>query len=149
MRLDSVETALRQNPTCDVQAYVAAVQKGDPLPRLDFERRAVALPPSVELSPGNRIRVAADGSLAGTCAVEARADRLGVIDVSPLVWRGDLPVAGGSGTLFVRDLGPADNARLIAQFPSRTAYVLMTTGGDGPPQLLPYGQAMVLIWGTA
>ena len=50
---------------CDVQTYVRALGAGDPLPHLDFEPRAVALPPSVELSPGDRIRVAGAGTLAG------------------------------------------------------------------------------------
>lgn len=149
MRLDSVETALRQNPTCEVEEYVEARRKGAPLPRLDFRPRATASLASVELSPGNRIRVAGPAPLAGSCAAEARADRLGVIDVSPLVWRGDLPEDGGTGTLFVRDLGPADNARMIARFPARRAYVLMTTGGNAPPRLVPYGDAMKRIWGNA
>ncbi|MGD8277095.1 MAG: hypothetical protein PVH00_03665 [Gemmatimonadota bacterium] len=148
MRLDSVETALRQNPTCAVEAYVGALRAGTPPPPLDFARRATALP-SIELSPGNRIRVADATPLSGTCALEARADRMGAIDVSPLVWRGDLPLAGGQGTLFVRDLGPDDNARLLARFPDRTAYVLMMTGRDPAPRLMPYGEAMTLLWGNA
>ena len=148
MRLDSVETVLRRNPTCDVQAYVDASRSGRMPPPLDFSPRPGGLP-SVELSPGNRIRVADATPLSGACAVEARADRLGVIDVSPLVWRGDLPENGGTGTLFVRDLGPADNAMMVERFPERRAYVLMMTGGNASPRLVPYGEAMKRIWESA
>lgn len=148
LRLDSVETALRQNPTCDVQAWADARRRGRPLPPLDLEPRATGLPDAVEISPGNRIRVRRDAgaALSPACAREVAADRFGVIDVSPLVWRGDLPGDGGGGTLFVRDMGPEENARMIARHPSRNAYVLMTPGVEAAPALLPYAEAMARIW---
>lgn len=148
MRLDSVETALRQNPTCDVQAWLDATRSGGPPPALDFERRATRLPDVFELSPGNRIRVEPAQRLTPACAAEARADRLGAIDVSPLVWLGDLPGGEETGTLFVRDLGPQDNARMLARNPGRSAWILMTTAADGSPTLLPYEEGMALIWGN-
>jgi hypothetical protein len=147
MRLDSVETALRQNPTCAVQAYADARDANDaPLPALDFVARAHSLPASVEISPGNRIRVAGGERLVGRCAAEAAADRLGTIDVSPLVWRGDLPGLEGSGTMFVRDLGPHANERVLSAYPERRPYVLLTTSPAAPPELAPYDRGMALLW---
>jgi hypothetical protein len=148
MRLDSVETALRQNPTCAVQRWADAKRSGSPLPALDFTPRATRLPEVFELSPGNRIRVSGAAPLSGRCAVEAHADRLGVIDVSPLVWLGDLPGVEGEGTLIVRDLGPADNARLLERHPERAAWVLLTGSPESAPALVPYAEGMALLWGT-
>jgi hypothetical protein len=149
MRLDSVETALRQNPTCAVQTYADARRAGSPLPALDFAPRATALPQAVELSPGNRIRIAAgETRLAGECGRQAAADRNGVIDVTPLLWRGDLPGAPVSGAMFVRDMGPPDNETIIAAEPARTAYILMTAAPDAPPRLLPYAEGVRLLWGA-
>jgi len=148
MRLDSVETALRQNPTCAVQAYADARDANRlALPGLDFVPRAHAHPPSLEISPGNRIRVMDGERLEGRCAQEVAADRLGTIDVSPLVWRGDLPGLGGDGTMFVRDLGPEVNARLLAAEPHRRAYVLLTPSPAARPELATYEQGMALLWG--
>ncbi len=79
MRLDSVESALRQNPTCAVQQYADAREQGGALPALDFVPRAFPLPQSVEISPGNRIRIGKGESLSGECAREATADRQGTI----------------------------------------------------------------------
>lgn len=149
MRLDSVETALRQNPTCDVQAYADARNSGREPQQLDLEPRSVRLPSVAELSPGNRIRVADTPFTDPTCLAQAGADRFGVIDVSPLVWRGDLPTGSGDGVLFVRDHGPAANARMLERHPRRTPWVLTTRVPDGPPELLPYEEGMMLIWGRA
>lgn len=149
MRLDSVETALRQNPTCVVQAYADARASGRPLPRLDMEPRATMLPAVAEVSPGNRIRVADIPFTSPPCLAQAAADRLGVIDVSPLVWLGDLPSGAGDGTLFVRDQGPESNGRLLERHAHRTPYVLAPRELDGPPMLFPYEEGMELIWGGA
>jgi hypothetical protein len=154
MRLDSVETALRQNATCTVQAYADAResrtgQQSVPV-TLDFERRATLLPASVEISPGNRIRVSpGENALSGVCGREAGADRLGVLDVSPLLWRGDLPGIPGAGRMFVRDLGPDRNRALMAAHPERRAFVLMTPAPDAPPRLVEYDEAMKILWGGA
>ncbi|HSL71362.1 MAG TPA: hypothetical protein VK864_14035, partial [Longimicrobiales bacterium] len=52
MRLDSIETALRQNPTCAVQLYADARVRARPLPPLDLAPRAQNLPPRREIAPG-------------------------------------------------------------------------------------------------
>ena len=148
MRLDSVETALRQNPTCAVQAYADGLRDGGRPPRLDFVPRASPLPAAAEISPGNRIRVGpGETILSGECGRQAAADRFGVIDVSPLLWLGDLPGLGDSGRAILRDLGPEANAVILAAYPRRRAWVLLTPEPDAPPRLVEYREAMKLLWG--
>ncbi|HUF68326.1 MAG TPA: hypothetical protein VMM79_06695 [Longimicrobiales bacterium] len=156
MRLDSVETAMRQNPTCAVQAFADALVMGHPLPTLDFERRAVGLPRAVEISPGNRIRVAAGERLAGECARQAAADRFGTIDVTPLLWLGSVPgddtdgamqAGSAGGIMFARDMGPTANARLLTAFSGRTPLLLATRDPDMVPELMDYATAMQHLWG--
>jgi 4-amino-4-deoxy-L-arabinose transferase-like glycosyltransferase len=147
MRLDSVETALRQNPTCAVEAYAAARATGRALPPLDLTPRAYPLPEAVNISPGNRIRILAGERLAGECARQAAADRLGTIDVTPLLWRGDLPGSESRGTMYVRDLGPETNAALIAAHPHRRPWVLLTASPESRPGLEEYDAAMDRLWG--
>jgi hypothetical protein len=149
MRLDSVETALRQNPTCAVEAYAVARETGASLPALDLAPRAFPLPEAVAISPGNRIRIRAGERLAGECARQAAADRLGTIDVTPLLWRGDLPGGRGQGTLFVRDLGPASNAAMIAAHPGRRAYLLFTPAPESRPALSDYAPGLEMLWNRA
>jgi len=50
--------------------------------------------------------------------------------------------------MFARDLGPADNARLIALHPSRRVGVLMRRPGDGAMVIFPYDDAMEILWGV-
>ena len=141
MRLDSVETALRQNSTCAVSHY--AVNRAG---ALDFERRALNLPPQMTLSPGNRIRVQPNEQWSTQCVQEATADRNGVIDVSPLLWRGDLPGLPARGVMYARDMGPALNNALLAAMPERVPHVLLTPDTTAAPTLLSYEQGMHVLW---
>jgi len=70
-----------------------------------------------------------------------------VIDVSPLLWLGDLPGLGDSGRAILRDLGPEANAVILAAYPRRRAWVLLTPEPDAPPRLVEYREAMKLLWG--
>lgn len=152
MRLDSVETALRQNPTCDVQALVDAVVAGDAAARdriaahLDFEPRATDLPPVVQIATGNMMRIRPGTDLAPDCRRQAMADRFGILDVAPLLWLGDLSGGPTTGPMYVRDLGPERNARLIAKHPDRAPYLFFTPGDLEPPVLRPYDEALALLW---
>lgn len=148
MRLDSVETALRQNSTCAVQHYVAARAAGSPA-TLDFAPRAVDLPPQLLLSPGNTARVWPGERWSAACAREAAADRNGVIDVSPLLWRGDLPGLARGRAMYVRDLGPGANEQLLRTLPQRTPYVLMTPTPAASPVLVSYDAGMAALWSDA
>jgi len=147
MRLDSVETALRQNPTCAVEQWVTARERGEtPGAALDFTPRATSLPPAVEISPGNRMRTRPGERMAPVCAREIAADARGVIEAAALFWRGDLPGMDGRGIVFVRDLGPARNARLRARFADHRPWFLLQRDPAAAPSLVPYEEGEGLLW---
>jgi hypothetical protein len=144
MTLDSVETAIRQNPTCHVQEFLDGSRtRAD----LDFTPRATNLPPVAEISPGNRIRVVPGAVLPTSCQREIVADKRGTLEVATLYWRSDLPGLAGDGVMFVRDLGPAENATFIARYPERRAYVILTRSPETMPELVEYGEGMEMLWG--
>lgn len=145
MRLDSVETALRQNGTCTVHNYALAYVRGEPAPGyLDFAPRATHLPPVIQIAPGDRIRIERGERIDAGCAAEMAADTAGVIDVSPFLWQGDLPAIGRRGALFVRDMGPAANADLIAR--NRDREPLMLIEKSERVSLQPYHAAARSVW---
>jgi hypothetical protein len=133
MRLDSVESALRRNPTCRVQEYADA-SAGRPT---NLER--------IEVSPGNTMLLAAGETLSPRCRAEAAADRFGVLEVAPILWAGDLPGIETGRPAFVRDLGPHANNRLITQH-GREAWALLADPQTGTPRLVRYEEAMDLLW---
>ena len=147
MRLDSVETALRQNPTCRVHAFADGFASGAKSSiTLDFQPRADNLPAIAEISPGNRIRVGRNEVLDAACAQQVRADQTGVIDVTPFIWQGDLPGTKPHGALFVRDMGPIANRKLIAQHEDRRPMMLIPHADS--VALVPYTIAERAIWGV-
>ena len=155
MRLDSVETALRQNPTCAVQALVDAVVARDDnaraaaLARLDLEPRASGQLQVVQIARGNTMRVAPGELLTPACTRQANADRNGILDIAPLLWRGDLPGGRARGPMFVRDLGPERNAELIARMAERTPMMLYLASDDALPTTQDYALAMDALWNVA
>lgn len=153
MRLDSLETALRQNPLCQVAEYLEALEakrRGEPIVeqvQLDFVPRSDGSPPRVEISPDNWILVSEDTPLTAECVREVEADRYGVIDVTPLVWQGDLPGSPTPrGPLYVRDLGPELNERLISAFPERIPLFFYQPAPDRAPILVPYAEGRDTLW---
>jgi hypothetical protein len=154
MRLDSVETAIRRNDACRVQTFLsvwsetgtrepAAVRAG-----LDFRPlpgNAAGLE-IVEISPGSTVRVDRTAAPSPECRRQAAADRLGVVELAPLLWQGDLPGMEGGAPLFVRDLGPERNAELLARYGGRKAMILVSSSPDQPPELVPYQEGMERIW---
>lgn len=155
MPFDSIETAVRQNPTCALHrftdAYVA-LPRGSvphPVPDLDFEPRASDLPPRIETVEGNYFRALPGEVLSGDCLHEARADLHGIIDVSPFIWQGDLPGLETRGAMYVRDMGPVMNARLIESMPNREPVAFIRREPDADPELVPYDEAMALLWAGA
>lgn len=153
MRLDSVETALRQNSTCRVHRFAIAYSSrrgGDvdsTLPVLDFNPRWTGFPPSLEVSPGNRFRIDESEEMEDFCVREIYAGRNGIIDVSPLMWQGDLPGLPPSGALYVRDMGPELNSIILRRYPERTPLVYHLPAPDADPALVPYEEGMAAIWG--
>jgi hypothetical protein len=145
MRLDSVETALRQNSTCAVhQAFPDG--RGASASGLDFAPRATDLPPVVEVSPGNRIRMFPGEVMTPACRREILSDARGTIEVATLYWLSDLPGVDQDGVMFVRDLGPDENIAFIARYPERHVYALLTPAPDAAPELVPYEEGMALLW---
>jgi hypothetical protein len=153
-RFDEIETLLRQNTTCTVHELARATVTGDTaaaaaaLDRLDRVPRADRLPPTVQISPGNLMRVRPGDRLTADCMREVHSDRFGILDIAPLFWKGDVPGGTPRGPLFVRDLGPDRNAAMIAREPGRSAWIY-AVAADGGLTLMPYQQGVDLLWNTA
>ena len=150
MRLDSVESALRQNSTCAVHEFTLAYERKGTLPPLDFEPRASSLPPEVQISEGNRIRVQPGERATPSCTLEINADRAGVVDVTPLIWQGALTnPATDARPIFVRDLGPDRNRELLASHVDRVPLLYGPADPEITPRLWPYDGAIRALWGAA
>lgn len=152
-RLDQVETLLRQNATCAVDALAAAAAGGDTArvraiwATMDTVPRAHDLPARAAVAPGYLIRVLPGEVPTPDCLRQARSDRFGVVDLAPFTWRGDLPGGAARGTLYLRDLGPERNAVAVALHPRRELWVHAFVDPSAAPVLLPYEEAMRLLWG--
>jgi hypothetical protein len=146
MRRDSVETALRRNPLCDVDRYARLRLAGSAdLPALELEPRpgTPAGLDEVLLSPGNRVRVIGGRRLEPACTREARADRFGTTELEPLLWQA--PPLAGAPLVLARDLGPVANRSVRESFRGYTAWVTIGTPEDAA--LAPYEEGMARLWG--
>ncbi len=152
MRLDSLETALRRNPTCALHRFAASypgsLGREARAPFIDFDARTDHPPghTPVEIAPGDWILVQHGEAMPPACAREIHADRNGIVDIAPLLWQRDLPGLPPTGAMIVRDLGPEANAALIAAQPERVPYVFFTPSHDSEPALGPYEQGIAAIW---
>jgi hypothetical protein len=151
VRLDHVETLIRQNATCDVAELARALRQSPErapglLAALDLQPRPEPLAPF--FSPGSRIRRDDGRPFTAECAAEAQADRFGIYDISPLVWLGDLPGAAPVGTLFLRDFGPERNRAALASFPGRKPFLLAAVDVGAEARLLDYAEGMSLLWAS-
>ena len=151
MRIDSLESAMRQNTTCDSHNYAlwysrSAADRAREAPPLDFSSVPRNPPPQVQIAAGDEIRAKPGVPLSPECLREIASDTLGIVDVGPLLWQGDLPGIGGDGPMFVRDMGSEANARLIRRYPDRAPAMLLRPGDDQPPKLMPYADGMNLLW---
>lgn len=150
LRGDSVEAAMALNPTCDVDAFAswyATRSPGDSAPvHPNFDFSVPSPTQRIDVAQGDQIRYTPGKPLSQRCQRQVASDTLGVIDISPLVWQGDLPGAMRGKAMIVRDLGPELNAQLIARYPDRTPMMLMRATKEGPPKLVPYGEGVKLLW---
>lgn len=142
MRSDSLETLMRRNSTCSVQRWVDAGRREVDV---DFDRSSPVFLPSREVAPGSTIRVAEGELWSARCAREAYADRWGVVEVAPYLWRAGLPGIDDGATVLARDLGPRENAMLIERL-RLPAYVLRVQPRSGVVSLAPYPSAIRAIW---
>ncbi len=149
MRRDSVETAIRRNDVCAVDQYArwrAGGERGQ-APPLALERLPGTPPDLVHrmLSPGNVIAVAPNRLPDDACLREARADRVGTIELEPLLWQA--PPVPGADLVVARDLGPETDRAVRESLPGFTAWVYVDGGGSEGSRILPYAEGMSLIWG--
>ena len=145
MRLDSIRGALLHNTTCEVEVFVRALEEDGRRSGLDFvggsERRLQEL----RMPSGSRIRTYEGETLSPECERQAASDYAGVVALPPLLWQGDLPGLEVRGAMYVRDLGPDRNARLLARFPDREPRVLVRRG-SAEPNLVSYEVGMAELW---
>jgi hypothetical protein len=155
VRQDTVITALRRNTNCQLHLYslardaVAAGQNVS-MPPVDLDQapgtpRDIIRPPS---PAGATLRIRSNEVFPDACLQQLRADRFGAVALAPLVWQGDLPGLETGRPLYVRDLGPAKNRRLLDLYPERSAFVFVPTAPDAAPELVPYATAMTMLWGS-
>lgn len=151
MRLDAVETLMRQNPTCDVHSYASAVSESDSararaiLATLDTLPRAEAALPY-----DNGIRIRDRGAvLTPDCEREVSSDSRGVADITPLLWQADLHGdSSAKGILIVRDLGPERNAAMLEAQSYRMPFVYLIGEDIADVRVMSYGDGMELLWNT-
>lgn len=155
MRQDSVTVALRRNGTCPLHAYASARERrvragaSGELPVVDSNPRA-GTPAGLErrsADGGTVIRIRPGESLTEECARELASDRFGTVALAPLLWQGDLPGDERGAPMFVRDLGPDKNAQVRAAHPGRAPFVFVPRAVGAPPELVPYEEAMRVLWG--
>lgn len=159
IRLDHVETAMRQNPTCLVQRHLDALRSDgkpfgaarrgtrDQLPPLDLVPRTFEFLPRPEIARGARIRLDPDTPFHETCRRQIHPDRFGAIDAPFILWLGDLPGIERGKPLFARDLGPEVNRRLLARYSDRSAWMYGYFAAGDSLRLLPYAEGNALLWG--
>lgn len=152
MRLDSIETAMRHNPTCDVDAFSRLYSQrsrggaATALPRLDFNADIPRELPYETVRGEYTIRPGA-GRMPPGCARELHADRLGTLDVMPMLWQVRVPGLQSGGAIVVRDMGPAENAELIAANPGLVTLIYYRPTPESEPVLEPYNEAARQLWG--
>jgi hypothetical protein len=151
VRVDVIRAAMQLNTTCELDRLVSAQERsgsasawtGPPRDaRGPGPRRLRELP----MPSGSTVRTYPGEVLTPECEREAASDFSEVLALPPLLWQGDLPGLGSHGAMYVRDLGPERNARLLARFPERTPAVLVRGEAD-QLRLVPYGPGMTQLWG--
>ena len=150
IRQDSVISFLRRNSNCALEAYATARASGlAQLPPIDREQEA-GLPPDLVRAPaagGTRVRTRQGEAYTAACLRELNADRFGAVSLAPLLWQGSLPGDEDDRPLFVRDLGPQRNRDALMAWPARTPWVFVPKEDGGAPELVPYAEAMDVLWG--
>ena len=119
------------------------------MPPVDLNQ-APGTPSDIQRPPsaaGATLRIRPNEVFPDSCLQQLRADRFGAVSLAPLVWQGDLPGLETGRPLYVRDLGPEKNTRILDLYPARTAFVFVPTVRDGAPELVPYTEAMTILWG--
>jgi hypothetical protein len=121
-----------------------------PLSPLELVRR----PPPYEglqigaVGQGTQIRYHAGEGLTDRCVRQIRADeRGGLLEAGYLMWLGGLPGIEGQDVVYVREMGPELNPRVMDRYPDREAWVWLRPSREADPELVPYEEGMARIWG--
>jgi hypothetical protein len=151
LRGDSLEAAMALNPTCEVHSFANwyAAKPGERsgnAPPLNFDFSTPNKTQRIDIARGDEIRYYQGKPLSPGCLRQVASDTLGIIDIAPLLWQSDLPDLSGTGTMIVRDLGPEENAKLIARYPTRVPMVLLRPEKEGSPRLVPYDVGIKSLW---
>jgi hypothetical protein len=151
MRLDSLEVAMRYNPTCEAHFFSLwyeldpAIRSHAP-PPMDFNFLPHREIPKIRIANGDDIRAEPRTPMAPACLRQVASDTLGILEVASLLWEAELPESRGAGPIVVRDMGPEINARLIARYPERVPLMFYRSTKEGPPMLAPYAVGMQALW---
>jgi hypothetical protein len=151
MRLDSIETAMRHNQTCLVDAFSRLYPRRpgaeqSALPGLDFNVHIPRELPYETIRGEYTIRPGT-GPMPRACARELHADRLGTLDVMPMLWQVRVPGLRSGGAMVVRDMGPEENARIIEAYPRLMPLMYYRPSPEEAPILVPYAQGARALWG--
>ena len=153
MRADSVSAGMTLNSTCSMQEFADAVAgtggRGatESIPQVSFTYGVTDGSARVRLPNGSVVRTRPDEELTPACSIQTHSDRGGTVPLMPLLWQGVMPGTLEAGAMYARDLGPTENARLIARYPRRRVMVLLHRPDDGNLAILPYETGMELLWG--
>jgi hypothetical protein len=151
MRLDSLEVAMRYNPTCEAHFFslwyeLDPAARSHAPPPMDFNFLPHPEIPKIRIANGDDIRAEPRAPMAPACLRQVASDTLGILEVASLLWEAELPGSTGPGPLVVRDMGPDVNAQLIARHPERVPLVFYRSTKEGPPTLAPYALGMRALW---
>lgn len=116
LRLDSVRTLLTRYHPCQLEAGLLGVDQEQVLPICQREQ-----------------------------ASDALIERFGGLGLTGLLWLDDLPGMPAEGPLWVRDLGPQENQRVLDAYPERVPLFLLPTGSGGW-DIVPYAQGVGTTW---
>jgi hypothetical protein len=150
-RADSLEAAMALNGTCEVHNFAnwyaakSGERTGNP-PPLNFDFRAPNKTRTIQIAQSDEIRFDEARPFVRSCLRQMVADSLGIIDISPLIWQSDMPGLDGAGAMIVRDMGPEDNASLVARYPGRVPMIFFRPEKEGPPKLVPYDVGIKALW---
>jgi hypothetical protein len=150
MRNDSIQSVVRRNDFCELQAYATARLAGvtgAALPPIDLEQTGAPVGGLVALrQPGGSVVWRGEGAQwSEACVIEMYADRYGAVALAPLLWQGDLPGLERGEPMFVRDLGAERNDAVRSHYPNRDVGMWMYPP-SGRPVLMPYDVAMATLW---
>lgn len=154
MRVDSIRTALRHNSSCEIQDFLDAQERSteeDGGARQSSDLLRFSPRPGVELMDlrlptGTFVRTYVDEDPGAACVRELQADRHGVLPLTNLLWRGDLPGLAHGAPFFARDLGPDRNRLLMEKHDGRDPFFYLRPGPGEEPILLSYQEGMNLLW---